>query len=555
MSDSTDLERERRNYRLRLPRIFTELSKLKSVEKEPIPLKNDPDKLKETFPAGHKLPIVKFETHEEETEHPLLRIGVVFSGGQAAGGHNVICGLFDALKVLNPESRLYGFLNGPIGIVQGDARELTEELLEPYRNEGGFDLIGSGRDKIEKEEQFLAVEKTVGEFDLNGLVIIGGDDSNTNASILAEHFEKNKIECRVVGVPKTIDGDLKNEWIETSFGFDTATKRFSESIGDICRDALSAGKYYFFIKLMGRSASHIALECALKTHPNMTLIGEEIFESKKSLRDVVSEVTDMIAERAQQGKNYGVVLIPEGVIEFIPEIKALIKELNHLLSTNEEVANQLKEIHLSEARVEFIARRLSEEAEACYINLPMEIQEQMIKERDPHGNVKVSKIETERLILTMVQEQIKKRGDFQGKFSAQPLFFGYEGRSSFPSNFDANYCYALGHVAALLLEDKKTGYISSIQNLSSPIEEWEPAGIPLVPMMAIEERKGKRKPVIKKALVELDGAPFRYFKERRDAWKMEDDYRYPGPIQYFGPEEITDSVPILLTLEKQKAEV
>jgi pyrophosphate--fructose-6-phosphate 1-phosphotransferase len=473
--------------------------------------------LKEVFPNTHRKGFIDFKLNEDGLSHSPLRVGVVLSGGQAAGGHNVIAGLFDALKKLNSQSELFGFLDGPIGIIKNNYKNMDATTILSYRNQGGFDLIGSGRDKIETPQHFNAAADTVNKLNLDGLVIIGGDDSNTNAAFLAEFFLNHQIKTRVVGVPKTIDGDLKNEHIEVSFGFDTATKTFSEIIGNILRDSLSAKKYYFFIKLMGRSASHIALECALQTHPNMTLIGEEIAAKKLTFTQIRNQICDMVEARSKAGKNYGVVLIPEGVIEFIPEFKSLIKELNK-------------------------KSELSPESKICFDALPQEIQSQLTMDLDPHGNVQVSKIETERLFVDAVKSELKKRK--VDSFNAQPLFCGYEGRSCLPSNFDSQYCYALGHVAALLIDQDATGYMACVKNLTQPVENWTIAGIPLTSMIHLEERKGKLLPVIKKALVELDSKAFLDFQAAREGWKLSDDYLYPGPIQFFGPPELTETVPL-----------
>lgn len=525
------LQKERLKYQPKLPKILQNPEKLILKEKETLSVA---DELAPLFPKTLSQPIVHIEVGAPLDKKP-LKVGVVLSGGQAAGGHNVISGLFDALKKLHPKSRLFGFLNGPKGIIENKTKEITEEMLANYRNQGGFDLIGSGRTKIETSEQFESSEKTVKTLDLDGLVIVGGDDSNTTAALLAEYFLSHEVKTKVVGVPKTIDGDLKNERIEISFGFDTASKTYSEYIGNVLRDTLSAKKYYFFIKLMGRTASHLTLECALQTHPNLTLIGEEIESQKKTVSDITREIADMISER--KGKDYGVILIPEGIIEFIPEFKVLIKELNALQAQN--VPN-------SEIR-----SRLTQESLKAFNSLPKTIQEQLLLDRDPHGNVQVSKIETERLFIELVKEELKKRkdaGTYKGEFSPQPLFCGYEGRSCMPTNFDAQYCYALGYVAALLIASGATGYMSGVQNLAQPPEEWTVGGIPLVSMMTIETRKGKPKPVIKKALVDLSGKLFSHFAKERERWKVDDDYRYPGPIQFFGPQELTDNVTYTLNL-------
>ena len=532
---NTKLQKLRQEYQPELPKILLNIDKLvvRPQEKKG-DLANSKTK---QLPKISGQPLLQFIEEKNSSPHRPLRIGTVLSGGQAAGGHNVIIGLYDSLKKLNPQSQLFGFLNGPSGIINNKYIELKNETLLPYRNQGGFDLIGSGRTKIETQEQFKEAEKTLNALKLDGLVIIGGDDSNTNAALLAEYFLDRNIPTKVIGVPKTIDGDLKNEYIEVSFGFDTAAKTYSEIIGNVLRDCLSQKKYYFFIKLMGRSASHIALECALQTHPNLTLIGEEIASKQQTLQDITNQICDVICARTSKGKNYGVILIPEGVIEFIPESKKLIKELNALPpNTN----------HLN------VTNQLSEEAKRCFHAIPKGIQEQLLLDRDPHGNIRVSQIETERLFIKTVQNELGSRasqGQYSGKFDAQPLFCGYEGRSSFPSNFDSQYCYALGCGAALLINAGATGYMCCMQNLVGPVEQWHLAGIPLADMIHFEDRGGKSKPVIKKALVELEGKPFKTFEAQRDSWILNDDYRYPGPIQFFGPRELTDSITITLHLE------
>lgn len=502
---SASLHRERLLFSPRQPALLAGLGSF-----EPAPTSfTASEELQREFPHTYRQPLLRWVSGEIASSS-MLRVGAVFSGGQAAGGHNVIAGLHDALKRIHPDSVLYGFLDGPSGIISGSHIPITEELLANYRNQGGFDLLGSGRTKIETDQQLAAAAKIATELQLDGLVIIGGDDSNTNAAILAEHYLANGIPTRVIGVPKTIDGDLKNEQIEVSFGFDSATKVYSEVIGNVLRDSLSAKKYYFFIKLMGRSASHVTLECALQTHPNLALIGEEVAEKQYIFRDLVTMICDLICRRAEQGKDYGVILIPEGLIEFIPDFQA---------------------------------------------SLPADIAKQLLLDKDPHGNIQVSKIETERLLIQAVTAELELRrsqGMFKGSFSPQPLFCGYEGRCGYPSNFDANYCYALGSVAALLIHSGATGYISCVQRLSEPVERWVPLGLPLTHLMHFELRKGKRKPVIRKALVDLEGPVFQEFAKRREGWMMEDDYRYPGPMQFFGPEELTDSITMTLRLESKK---
>lgn len=461
-----------------------------------------------------------------------LRVGVVFSGGQASGGHNVIWGLFDALQEVNASSKLIGFLNGPGGICDQKSVEITAEMLKPYRNQGGFDLIGSGRTKIETPEQLDQAKEAVKALDLDGLVIIGGDDSNTNAAVLAEHFAASGLKTKVAGVPKTIDGDLKTEYIESSFGFDTACKVYSDLIGNIAKDALSAKKYTHFIKLMGRSASHIALECALKTGANLALISEEIAEKKLSLAQIVGSIADLIENRSAADLNYGIILIPEGIIEFIPEMKVLIQELNTLLA--------------QEGDSKALAG-LTKESKACFESLPTSIQKQLLLDRDPHGNVKVAQIESEKLLIEMVEKELEKRA-FKGSFSPLNHYFGYEGRAALPSNFDATYCYTLGKIAGALLAHGKTGYICAVQDLKKSADQWKPMAVPIASMLHMEMRKGKQKAVIEKALVDLAGGPFKAYAQKRDAWKLESAYTCPGPIQFSGPSELTDCPPLTLEL-------
>jgi len=535
------LEQARQQYNPKLPSILNEIDDTTVLFSPKTTSLSD--QIAKNFPHIKNKPLLAVVKGKAKQTDP-LRVGVVFSGGQASGGHNVISGLFDALKKMNSKSILYGFLNGPSGIVENSYIEITEDLLLSYRNQGGFDLIGSGRTKIETTSQLEAAVNTVRILNLDGLVIIGGDDSNTNAAILAEYFIAHDTKTSVIGVPKTIDGDLKNDDIEISFGFDTATKTYSEIIGNLTRDALSAKKYYYFVKLMGRSASHIALECALQTHPNLTLIGEEVAANKSTLKEVVQLIVELVKKRAADGKNYGVILIPEGLIEFIPEVKVLITELNALLANNTIVSQ--------EEKIAFILKNLSTDSTECFQILPKNIQAQLLIGRDAHGNVQVSKIETERLLIEMVKSALKeqsKMGNYKGKFDPQPLFCGYEGRSCLPSNFDCNYCYSLGHLAALLINNHATGYICSIKNTSKPTENWELKAVPLVSIMTMEERHGMAKPVIKKALVDLKGAPYKAFVNSRDGWAVNDDYIYPGPIQFFGPEAITDSITKTLALE------
>jgi diphosphate-dependent phosphofructokinase len=539
------LQHARLKYRPVLPKALQEIKSL-SVVKTENDQKASPQ-IAKLFPLTYQYPLLKFVKGQEHSSAP-LRVGVVLSGGQAPGGHNVIAGLFDAIKQMNPKSSLIGFLNGPSGIVKDKTVEITEALLANYRNQGGFDLIGSGRTKIETEEQFKAARTTVDKHQLDGLVVIGGDDSNTNAALLAEYFVAGGCKTTVVGVPKTIDGDLKGGGIEISFGFDTASKNYSGTIGSLMRDTLSAKKYYHFIKLMGRSASHIALECALQTHPNIAFISEEVAAEKKSLKNLVDDICDMICKRAVKGKDYGVILIPEGVVEFIPEVKLLIEELNGLLAKTKDHSATLEQLSDDQEKIAYIEKLLSKPSLTCFQTLPKDTQAQLLIGRDAHGNVQVSKIETERMMIEMVKKELKQR-PYKGSFSPLSFFCGYEGRSCLPSDFDCQYCYALGVVAALLVHAKATGYVCSLQNLSKPVEEWIPAGIPLTSLMTIEKREGEERPVIQKALVDLHGKPFASFKQQREAWIEADDYADPGPIQFFGPKDLMDCITKTLTLE------
>ena len=479
-----------------------------------------------------------------------MNVGVILSGGQAPGGHNVITGLFDTVKKLNPENRLFGFLMGPGGLVDHKYIEITKEFVDEYRNTGGFDMIGSGRTKLEKVDQFEKGLEIIRQLNINAIVIIGGDDSNTNACVLAEYYAAKQYGVQVIGCPKTIDGDLKNDQIETSFGFDTATKTYSELIGNIERDCNSARKYWHFVKLMGRSASHIALECALQTQPNICLISEEIEAKDQSLNDIVENIAQTVAFRAQNGDNFGVVLIPEGLIEFIPAIGRLIQELNDLLAAH---GNDYRDLD-KQAQREYILAHLSEENAATFATLPEGVARQLSLDRDPHGNVQVSLIETEKLISEMVADKLqawKKEGKYNGKFAPQHHFFGYEGRCAAPSNFDADYCYALGTSAAQLIANGKTGYMAIVKNTTRPTSEWKAGGVPITMMMNMERRNGEMKPVIRKALVELDGKPFKTFASSRDEWAKQTCYVYPGPIQYWGPAEVCDQPTKTLQLEQQ----
>lgn len=553
MTSLTLLQKLRSEYRPVLPKSLEQIKNLLAIDrqKQNTHSASSIHQVRSCFPKTWEQPFLEFAIQNNQLYHP-MRVGVVFSGGQASGGHNVITGLFDALKKISSASVLYGFCNGPSGIVSCKYLELTAELLESYRNQGGFDLIGSGRTKIETDEQFKGALATAKSLELDGIVVIGGDDSNTNAAFLAEYFLQQGCKTRVVGVPKTIDGDLKNAEIEVSFGFDTASKIYSEIIGNLMRDTLSAKKSYYFIKLMGRAASHLALECALQTHPNLVLISEELAKSHKTLQNVIDEICDLICQRSERGKEYGVFLIPEGIIEFIPEFKRLIDELNSLLASDQLHLEVVEKLTTLKEKVTYIKRHLKESAD-CFVTISSEIQSQLLLDRDPHGNVQVAKIEVDRLLIEMVKQELKKRkkqGKYSGKFSAQPYYCGYEGRSGLPSNFDAQYCYALGHVAALLVASGATGYMSCVQNLTKPVEEWTAAGVPLVSMMVIEQRDGKEKPVIQKALVDLDGRPFQTLQEMRESWALDDNYCFPGPIQFFGPEELTDTIPMTLECEK-----
>ncbi|MBQ1696352.1 MAG: diphosphate--fructose-6-phosphate 1-phosphotransferase [Bacteroidales bacterium] len=504
--------------------------------------------IKKLFPNTYGLPIVTFKNGDKASAAKAINVGVILSGGQAPGGHNVISGIFDGIKAINPDSKLYGFLGGPSGLVDHKYIELTKEIVDEYRNTGGFDIIGSGRTKLEEESQFDKGLEICKKLNINAIVIIGGDDSNTNACVLAEYYLAKKTGIQVIGCPKTIDGDLKNEMIETSFGFDTATKVYSEVIGNIERDANSAKKYWHFIKLMGRSASHVTLECALKTQPNITLIGEEVEAKNQTLDDVVTYIATAVKNRADKGLNFGIVLVPEGLIEFIPAIKKLIAELNDMLAANQAEFDTIP----ADQKIDYVLGKLSKENAELFKSLPPAVSRQLALERDPHGNVQVSLIETEQLLAEMVGKKLaqwKKEGKYNGKFSTQHHFFGYEGRCAAPSNFDADYCYSLGRVAALLINSGKTGYMSSVRNTTKPATEWLAGGIPITAMMNMEKRNGKMKPVIQKALVKLDGGPFKFFASKRDEWAIETAFVYPGPIQYFGPSEVADITTETIKLE------
>ena len=542
------LQQARAAYRPQMPIVLT--GAVKVVEGKPTQSVADQEAIKQLFPNTYGLPEITFEKVSVSEPSKPINVGVILSGGQAPGGHNVLSGLFDGIKTINKDSRLYGFLMGPGGLVDHKYKELTADIIDEYRNTGGFDIIGSGRTKLETKEQFDKGLEILRELDIKALVIIGGDDSNTNAAILAEYYKAIDAGVQVIGVPKTIDGDLKNEVIETSFGFDTATKVYSEVIGNIQRDCNSAKKYWHFIKLMGRSASHIALECALQCQPNICIISEEVEAKNMTLDQVVDEIAQAVADRAAQGDNYGVVLIPEGLIEFIPAVKALIAELNDLLAAK---ADEFAALAPKDQR-QWVIEHLSEENAKTYASLPEGVARQLTLDRDPHGNVQVSLIETEKLLSEMVGKRLKEMaeaGKYNGKYSTMHHFFGYEGRCADPSNFDANYCYGLGFTAACLIAAGVTGYMSSLRNLTFAPVNWVAGGIPITMMMNMERRHGEMKPVIQKALVDLDGAPFRKFVKEREGWKKNTCYTYPGPIQYFGPAEVADQPSMTLVYEQK----
>ena len=513
----------------------------------------DQEKIQALFPNTYGKNEITFQKGANTSAPRKHIVGVILSGGQAPGGHNVVCGLYDALKATNPENELYGFKGGPSGLLEDNYRIMDDEYINMFRNTGGFDIIGSGRTKLETEEQFAVAAEVCKKHGITAIVIIGGDDSNTNAAVLAEYMAAHNTGVQVIGCPKTIDGDLKNEDIECSFGFDTATKTYSELIGNIERDANSAKKYWHFIKVMGRSASHVALECALETQPNICLVGEEVAAKKMSLSAVADVIADSVAARAAKGMNFGVAIIPEGIVEFVPEFSMLIAEINELLAGEKTAA--FNALSSWEEKYAFIENGLSKEAMAVFAILPQGIQQQLFLERDPHGNVQVSLIESEKLFSALVADKLAARkaaGTYSGKFSAQHHFFGYEGRCAFPSNFDADYCYSLGYNAFMLIQYGYTGYLSKVSNLSKPAEEWVAGGMPITKMMNMERRNGQDKPVIRKALVELDGKPFQYFAAHRDEWAVETCFLYPGAIQYFGPAEVCDQPTRTLALEKAK---
>ena len=555
MEKLSPLQIERLKYQPKLPSSLSEgINSLEMVEGSATQSVRDQEQIKELFRNTYGKPVVTFKHTSSSSASEVRNVGVILSGGQAPGGHNVIAGLYDALKQANSANKLYGFLGGPSGIIEGKYVEFDDKFMDAYRNTGGFDIIGSGRTKLETEEQFEKSLAVCKKLNISAVVIIGGDDSNTNAALLAEWFVKNNTGIQVIGCPKTIDGDLKNDQIEISFGFDTATKTYAELIGNIERDANSAKKYWHFVKIMGRSASHVALEVALQTQPNITLISEEVEEKKMSLESIINYMCDIIVRRANVGKNFGIAVIPEGLIEFIPEMKSMIANLNDIMASLE---NDSEFVNATTIRDKFdiVENRLETENAKVYASLPVLIKGQLLADRDPHGNVQVSKIETEKLLIEMIStrlDELKSQGEFIGKFNAQSHFFGYEGRCAFPSNFDADYCYSLGFNAFALINFGLTGYLSSVRNLTAPASEWVAGGIPLTMMMNMEKRHGEMKPVIQKALVKLDGPVFKQLEENREDWAMNDRYLFPGAIQYFGPSCVCDVTTCTLQLERAK---
>ncbi|RAI12405.1 MAG: diphosphate--fructose-6-phosphate 1-phosphotransferase [Candidatus Melainabacteria bacterium] len=551
MKTLSPLQQERLKYQPKLPEsLKAGINKLICVEKEKTEAVKDKEQIKELFAKTYGQAIVEFAVGNEEKVSGVKNVGVILSGGQAPGGHNVIAGLYDALKQANKENKLYGFLGGPSGIIDGKYVEFDDKFIDSYRNTGGFDIIGSGRTKLETEEQFKKSLEVCKKLNISAVVIIGGDDSNTNAALLAEWFVKHNTGIQVIGCPKTIDGDLKNDQIEVSFGFDTATKTYAELIGNIQRDANSAKKYWHFIKIMGRSASHVAVEAALQTQPNICLVSEEVEEKKMSLNQIVEDMCKIICKRAENGKNFGIVIVPEGLIEFIPEMKDLISSLNDL--THELESDETYQNVRSEEKFKIIASKLDENNAKLFLSLPALIKAQLLMDRDPHGNVQVSRIETEKLLIEMIRtrlNELKDEGVYVGKFSDQAHFFGYEGRCAFPSNFDADYCYSLGFNAFALINFGLTGYLSSVKNLIKPAKEWVAGGVPLTMMMNMEKRHGEMKPVIQKALIKLDGKVFKELEAMREEWAMNDRYLFPGAIQYFGPSEVCDLTTVTLQIE------
>lgn len=555
MTKLSPLQQERLKYQPKLPQSLSQgINSLEMIEGEATQSVRDQEQIKALFSSTYGKPVVTFKNSGSSSVSSQRNVGVILSGGQAPGGHNVIAGLYDALKSANPNNKLYGFLGGPSGIIDGKYIEFTDEFIDQYRNTGGFDIIGSGRTKLETEDQFQESWKVCQKLGISAVVIIGGDDSNTNAAMLAEWFIKHNAGIQVIGCPKTIDGDLKNEQIEISFGFDTATKTYAELIGNIQRDANSAKKYWHFVKIMGRSASHVALEAALQTQPNITLISEEVEAKQMSLESIVNYMSGIIAKRAEMGKNFGIAIIPEGLIEFIPEMKSMIANLNDIMAELESDPSFLAATSMHD-KFAIVERRLDDDKASVYSSLPAGIKAQLLADRDPHGNVQVSKIETEKLLIEMISSRLsemKSQGQYVGKFSAQSHFFGYEGRCAFPSNFDADYCYSLGYNAFALINNGLTGYLSSVRNLTKPASEWVAGGIPLTMMMNMEKRHGEMKPVIQKALVKLDGPVFKQLSDNREDWAMNDRYLFPGAIQYFGPSSVCDITTRTLQLERAK---
>lgn len=543
------LQIARLSYKPKMPKALYGIVKVE--EGKPTQSVADQDAVKKLFPNTYGMPTLKIVETSEKAEYPVMNVGVILSGGQAPGGHNVIAGIFDGMKKMNANNRIYGFLMGPGGLVDHQYKELTSGIIDEYRNTGGFDIIGSGRTKLETKEQFDKGLEILKKLDIKALVIIGGDDSNTNACVLAEYYKAINAGVQVIGCPKTIDGDLKNEMIETSFGFDTACKVYAEVIGNIQRDCNSARKYWHFIKLMGRSASHIALECALQVQPNYCIVSEEVEAKGLSLDDIVKDIAKIVAKRAEGGNNFGTVLIPEGLIEFIPAMKDLIAELNDYLARNQDKLCAVAK----EGQLQFVAKNISAKNAAVLTSLPQDVAHQLMLDRDPHGNVQVSLIETEKLLAQMVGTELakmKEAGKYKGKFSTMVHFFGYEGRCAFPSNFDSDYCYSLGYTAAALIGSGKTGYMASVRNTTAPADQWIAGGVPVTMMMNMERRHGEMKPVIQKALVKLDGAPFKFFAANRESWSVDTKYVYPGPIQFFGSPDICDQPTITLKLEQKK---
>ena len=555
MTKLSPLQIERLKYQPKLPQSLQNgVNSLSMVEGDATQSVRDQEQIEALFSNTYGKPTVTFEASTISKESEIRNVGVILSGGQAPGGHNVIAGLYDALKNANSSNKLYGFLGGPSGIIDGKYVEFDDEFINAYRNTGGFDIIGSGRTKLETEEQFEKSLAVCKKLNISAVVIIGGDDSNTNAAMLAEWFVKHNAGIQVIGCPKTIDGDLKNDQIEISFGFDTATKTYAELIGNIERDANSAKKYWHFVKIMGRSASHVALEAALQTQPNITLISEEVQEKKMSLSSIIDYMTDIIVRRADAGKNFGIAVIPEGLIEFIPEMGSMISNLNDIMASLENDSAFVNATTIRE-KFDIVEDRLDEENAKVYKSLPALIKGQLLADRDPHGNVQVSKIETEKLLIEMISTrlaELKEEGSFIGKFSAQSHFFGYEGRCAFPSNFDADYCYSLGYNAFALISFGMTGYLSSVRNLTESADKWIAGGVPLTMMMNMEKRHGEMKPVIQKALVRLDGPVFKQLQDNREDWAMNDRYLFPGAIQYFGPSSVCDITTVTLQLERSR---